>query len=78
MAPPRSNASGRFAYGAHTACDSGRFVLGLEVTTGNIHGSAAWDKAYDDVTRKHNIPTMDAGYRSPWIANKTPEDGKVP
>ena len=70
----------QFAYEAHTACDSRGFVLGVEVTAGNVHDSVAWDKVYDDVTRKYNVQfvTMDAGYKTPWIAKKTFDDGKVP
>lgn len=33
----------QFAYEAHTACDKHGFVLGVEVTAGNVHDSAAWD-----------------------------------
>ena len=70
----------QFAYEAHTACDSRGFVLGVEVTAGNVHDSIAWDKLYDEVTHKHNVQfvTMDAGYKTPWIAKKTFDDGKVP
>ena len=47
--------------------------MGVEVTAGNVHDSVAWDKVYDEVTRKHNVQfvTMDAGYKTPWIAKKT-------
>ena len=70
----------QFAYEAHTACDSRGFVLGVEVTAGNVHDSVAWDNLYDAVTHKHKVQfvTMDAGYKTPWIAKKTIEDGKVP
>ena len=70
----------QFAYEAHTACDSRGFVLGVEVTAGNVHDSVAWDKLYDEVTSRHNVQfvTMDAGYKTPWIAKKTFDDGKVP
>ena len=70
----------QFAYETHTACDSRGFVLGVEVTAGNVHDSVAWDKVYDDVTHKHNVQfvTMDAGYKTPWIAKKILDDGKVP
>ena len=62
----------QFAYEAHTACDSKGFVLGVEVTAGNVHDSVAWDKVYDEVTGKHDVEfvTMDAGYKTPWIAKK--------
>ena len=53
----------------------------MEVTAGNVHDSVAWDAVYDEVTRKFNevkFVTMDAGYKTPWIAKKTIEDGRVP
>ena len=70
----------QFAYEAHTACGSRGFVLGVEVTAGNVHDSVAWDTLYDNVTHKHEVQfvTMDAGYKTPWIAKKTLDDGKVP
>ena len=70
----------QFAYEAHTVCDKSGFVLGVEVTAGNVHDSVAWDAVYDEVTRKFNevkFVTMDAGYKTPWIAKKTIEDGRV-
>ncbi len=70
----------QFAYEAHTACDNHGFVLGVEVTAGNVHDSVAWDALYDAVTGKYNVQfvTMDAGYKTPWIAKKTLDDGKIP
>lgn len=71
----------QFAYEAHTACDKRGFILGMEVTAGNIHDSTAWDGVYDQVTAKFEevkFVVMDAGYKTPWIAKKTLEDGRVP
>ena len=70
----------QFAYEAHTACDKRGFVLGVEVTAGNVHDSVAWDKVYDNVTGKFEVQfvTMDAGYKTPWIAKKTIEGSKIP
>ena len=70
----------QFAYEAHTACDSKGFVLGVEVTAGNVHDSVAWDKVYDDVTSRYDVEliTMDAGYKTPWIAKKILDDGRIP
>ena len=70
----------QFAYEAHTACDSKGFVLGVEVTAGNVHDSVAWDTVYDDVTGRYDVEfvTMDAGYKTPWIAKKTLDDGRIP
>ena len=70
----------QFAYEAHTACDGSGLVLGVEVTAGNVHDSVAWDAVYDKVTSRFDVKfvTMDAGYKTPWIAKKTLEDGKIP
>ena len=52
----------------------------MEVTAGNVHDSVAWDKVYDEVTNRFDVQfvTMDAGYKTPWIAKKTIEDSKIP
>jgi hypothetical protein len=70
----------QFAYEAHTVCERHGFVLDVEVTAGNIHDSVAWDVVYDRVTEKFDVEfvTMDAGYKTPWIAKKTLEGGKIP
>ena len=70
----------QFAYEAHTVCDRRGFVLGVEVTAGNIHDSVAWDAVYNEVTDKYKVEfvTMDAGYKTPWIAKKILDDGKIP
>ena len=71
----------QFAYEAHTACDRKGFIVGVEVTAGNIHDSVAWDSLYSQITAK--LPeiefiTMDAGYKTPWIAKRTLDDGRLP
>ena len=71
----------QFAYEAHTACDRKGFVIGVEVTAGNIHDSVAWDKLYEQITKRLpqiEFVTMDAGYKTPWIAKKTLDDGRIP
>jgi len=71
----------QFAYEAHTACDSKGFIVGVEVTPGNVHDSVAWDSVYDKVTKQFDnveFIVMDAGYKTPWIAKKVLDDGKVP
>lgn len=70
----------QFAYEAHTACDKNGFVLGVEVTAGNIHDSIAWDGVYAMVTKRFDVQfvTMDAGYKTPWIAKKILDDGRIP
>ena len=71
----------QLAYEAHTACDRHGFVLGVEVTAGNVHDSVAWDSVYDQVTGRFpqaGFIVMDAGYKTPWIARKTLDDGRIP
>ena len=70
----------QFAYEAHTVCERHGFVLDVEVTAGNVNDSVAWDAVYDRVTGKYDVEfvTMDAGYKTPWIAKKTLEDGRIP
>ena len=71
----------QFAYEAHTACDKRGFVLGVEVTAGNVHDSVAWDALYAQVMER--IPqakfiTMDAAYKTPWIMKKILDDDRIP
>jgi len=69
----------QFAYEAHTACDEHGFVLGYEVTAGNVHDSIAFDEVYDKVTEKFpEIKTlaMDSAYRTPWICKRIIEDAR--
>lgn len=71
----------QFAYEAHTVCDDKGFVLGTEVTAGNVHDSVAWDAVYDRVTTRFTeaeFVVMDAGYKTPWIAKKTLDSGRIP
>jgi transposase len=68
-----------FAYTTHVACDEHNFILGCEVTPGNIHDSRVFDEVYDDVTEKfEEVETVavDAGYKTPWICKKVQDDGK--
>ena len=71
----------QFAYEAHTACDRKGFVLGVEVTAGNVHDSVAWDALYGQVTSRFpeaEFITMDSAYKTPWIAKRILDDGRVP
>ncbi|MBS5658959.1 MAG: transposase [Oscillibacter sp.] len=57
----------------HTACDKRGFILGVEVTAGNVHDSVAWDAVYDNITSRFErlkYVAMDAAYKTPWIAKK--------
>ena len=73
----------QFAYEAHTVCDRHGMVLGIPqpVTAGNVHDSVAWDSVYEQVTSRFpeiQYVTMDAGYKQPWMAKHTLEDGRLP
>lgn len=70
----------QFAYEAHTVCERHGIVLDVEVTAGNVHDSVAWDAVYDRVSAKFPVEfvAMDAGYKTPWIAKKIFDDGKIP
>jgi len=70
-----------FAYESHTACDARGFVLGYEVTAGNVHDSVAFDPLYDQVTARFpEIKTiaMDKAYKTPWICKRVFDDGRTP
>lgn len=70
----------QFAYEAHTACDKNGFIVEVDVTAGNIHDSVAWDGLYDRICSKIDpkFLVMDAGYKTPWIAKRILDDGKIP
>ena len=44
----------QIAYKARTACDKRGYVLGVEVTAGNVHDSVAWDELYDKISSRFN------------------------
>lgn len=70
-----------FAYSAHTVCDENNYILNAEVTLANEHDSTAFDDIYDqtkeDFPECENI-VLDAAYKTPWIAKKILDDGKIP
>ena len=70
----------QFAYEAHTVCERHGFVLDVEITSGNVNDSVAWDAVYDRVRETHDVEyvVMDTGYKTPWIAKKTLEGGQIP
>lgn len=68
-----------FAYTADVACDKNNFILGLEVTAGNLHDSTVFDTVYDKVVERFEeveVVAVNAGYKTPWICKKVQEDGK--
>ena len=71
----------QFAYVANTACDNNNFVLDFAVGAGNIHDSVMFDEVYDKVVKrfpKIEMIAIDAGYKTPWIAKKITDDGRIP
>ncbi|MDS0528599.1 IS1182 family transposase, partial [Clostridium sp. SHJSY1] len=71
-----------FAYLAHTACDDANFILGFEVTSGNIHDSVAFEdvfkKVHERYTNELMITAIDAGYKTPYIAKLILESDVLP
>ena len=70
-----------FAYTTHVACDKNNFILGLEVTPGNVHDSLIFDQVYDQVVERFpevDTVVVDAGYKTPWICKKIIDDGRNP
>lgn len=70
-----------FAYEAHTVCDGHNFVLEVEVTPGNVHDSVAFDSVFDQVLEHYpqvEVVTADAGYKTPWIAKRIFDSGRIP
>ena len=71
-----------FAYLAHTACDDANFILGFDVTVGNIHDSVAFESVFKNVTDRYKdeiiITAVDAGYITPHIAKTILEANILP
>ncbi len=71
----------QFAYEAHTACDKNGYILGVEVTAGNVHDSVAFELYYDRLIEEFpqiEYVVMDAGYKTPAIARKVLKSKRVP
>lgn len=70
-----------FAYASNTACDKNNFVLGFEVTPGNVHDSVSFWPIYEKMKEEHpNVKgiVVDSGYKIPAIAKQIIDDGKLP
>lgn len=70
-----------FAYEAHTVCDKNGFILGVEVTAGNVHDSIAFDSVYQAVTERFpdvEVIAADSAYKTPWICKRIIDDGRIP
>ena len=70
-----------FAYTANTACDKNNYILGFELTPGNVHDSVSFWGIYEKVKKEHsnvNSIVVDSGYKIPAIAKQIIDDGKTP
>lgn len=70
-----------FAYSSNTACDKNNYILGFEVTPGNIHDSVSFSPLYKKMLLLHpnvNGIVVDSGYKIPAIAKMIIDDGKTP
>jgi len=70
-----------FAYGVHTACEKHNFILGVEVTAGNLHDSTVFDTLYQKTTQRFpqaEAIVADAGYKTPWICKQVFDNGRIP
>jgi len=70
-----------FAYTAHTACDKHNFVLGCDVSAGNVHDSVMFDGLYKNVLAKFSqieMVALDSGYKTPWIMKQIFDSGRLP
>lgn len=71
-----------FAYSVHTACDDSNFILGFEVTAGNVHDSTIFNEVYTKVKDRYfdeiEIIAVDAGYVTPHICKTILDDKKLP
>jgi len=70
-----------FAYGVHTACEKHNFILGVEVTAGNLHDSTVFDTLYQKTVQRFpqvEAIVADAGYKTPWICKQVFDEGRLP
>lgn len=70
-----------FAYASNTACDRNNYILGFNVTAGNVHDSVSFWDLYNKINNeRENVKSivLDSGYKIPAIARQIIEDNKTP
>ncbi len=70
-----------FAYVTNTACDRHNFILGYEVTPGNVNDSRSFDELYQQIVSRFpetESIAVDAGYKTPWIMKQIIDSGRIP
>jgi transposase len=68
-----------FAYTAHVACDKNNFILGCDVSAGNVHDSVMFDGLYRHVSARFpeiEMAALDSGYKTPWIMKQIFDSGR--
>jgi len=68
-----------FAYTTHVACDKHNFILGCDVSAGNVHDSVMFDVLYRDVLARFpeiEMAALDSGYKTPWIMKQIFDSGR--
>ena len=69
-----------FAYTTHVACDKNNFILGCDVSAGNVHDSVMFDGLYRNVLVKFpeiEVAVLDSGYKTPWIMKQIFDGGRI-
>jgi hypothetical protein len=68
-----------FAYTTHVACDRHCFILGCDVSAGNVHDSVMFDGLYRNVLAKFpqiESVALDSAYKTPWIMKQIFDSGR--
>jgi transposase/transcription elongation factor Elf1 len=68
-----------FAYTTHVACDKHNFILGCDVSAGNVHDSVMFDPLWRNVLKRFpeiEIVSMDSAYKTPWIMKQIFDSGR--
>lgn len=69
-----------FAYTTHVACDKNNYVLGCDVSAGNVHDSVMFDDLYAKIIKKFpeiEAIGLDSGYKTPWIMKQIFDSGRI-
>jgi len=70
-----------FAYTTHVVCDKHSFVLGVDVSAGNVHDSVMFDGLYRNVLARFpeiEMVGLDSGYKTPWIMKQIFDSERLP
>ena len=68
-----------FAYTTHVACDKNNFILGCDVSAGNVHDSVMFDGLYAEMIARFpemEAVALDSAYKTPWIMKQVFDSGR--